>query len=72
MTAPVTVGRDFLAKPIAEFQRRHPEMRVAMLLTNDLIDLVADGIDLAALAEELRASLAVAPREPAKTVRCRS
>jgi DNA-binding transcriptional LysR family regulator len=47
ITAPLTVGRDFLARPIAEFQKRYPEVRVAMLLTNDVVDLVAEGIDVA-------------------------
>ena len=43
ITAPLTVGRDFLARPIAEFQKRYPEVRVAMLLTNEVVDLVAEG-----------------------------
>lgn len=53
ITAPLTVGRDFLARPIAAFQLRYPEVRVAMLLTNELVDLVAEGIDVAVRAGPL-------------------
>lgn len=47
VTAPYTLGNNALAPILPEFLRRHPELRVELVLSNDRLDLVASEIDLA-------------------------
>lgn len=47
ITAPVEFGQSFLADAVARFLIRFPAVRVDVLLTNQVIDLVADKVDLA-------------------------
>jgi DNA-binding transcriptional LysR family regulator len=61
VTAPL-LGATYLAGPIAEFQLRYPEVRVAIELKNEVVDIVAQGIDLAIRAAPLGdSSFAVRP-----------
>lgn len=61
VTAPL-LGASFLARPVAAFQLRYPEIRVALELTNEVVDIVAQGIDVAVRVAQLNdSSLAMRP-----------
>jgi DNA-binding transcriptional LysR family regulator len=59
-SAPDNAG--VLAGFIAEFLRRHPQIRIEMILTPRRVDLVAEGVDLALRAGRLADSSLVARR----------
>lgn len=46
VTAPFSIGASYLARALPAFLRRYPEIRVALVIRNDLVDLVAENIDL--------------------------
>jgi DNA-binding transcriptional LysR family regulator len=46
-TAPSDLATEVLAGPIAEFTRDHPRIRLELILTNRVVDLVAERVDLA-------------------------
>lgn len=56
MTAPPAGGSPMLARLIAEFIELYPEIRVELLLTPRVVDLVAEGVDLALRAGRLQDS----------------
>lgn len=56
ITAPRVFGRLHLAKILAGFQERHPLLRVQVELSDDIVDLVASGIDVAFRFSTLRDS----------------
>jgi DNA-binding transcriptional LysR family regulator len=62
VTAPVDLGVWALASIVAKFVRKHPKIRVDLALTGRVVDLVADGIDLAVRAGPLRDSSLIARR----------
>ena len=45
-TAPYSIGIDKIAPLLGEFHKRHPEVRVEMLLSNEPLDLIAGEIDV--------------------------
>ena len=47
ITAAFSVGAQFLGRLLPEFARRYPEVRVTLLLSNSVVDLVEDNFDLA-------------------------
>ena len=47
ITAPYSLGTTWIAPLLGEFQARHPEVRVEMVLNNDLLDLIEKEIDVA-------------------------
>jgi len=47
ISAPVALTRDVLAPLLADFMRSHPEIRLDLRASNELVDLARDGIDLA-------------------------
>lgn len=47
VTAPGELGRLRLAPLVAEFQRRHPQVTVQLMLTDSVVDLLAHEIDVA-------------------------
>lgn len=47
LTAPISFGIRHLASVLAEFQERHAQLRLDVLLSDRAIDLVDEGIDLA-------------------------
>lgn len=47
ITAPVEMGMSSLADMVGEFVKKNPKIRVDLLLTDRLVDLVAEGIDIA-------------------------
>ena len=62
VTAPVDIGIWSLAGIIGRFVRKHPKIRVEVSLTGRVVDLVAEGFDLAVRAGPLRDSSLVARR----------
>ncbi|WP_437578325.1 LysR family transcriptional regulator [Sorangium sp. So ce887] len=54
ITAPVDVGVAMLEPAIARFVRRHPAVRIDVVLTGRVVDLVEEGFDLALRAGPLR------------------
>lgn len=47
MTAPVSYGEKYLAPLVNDFLLKHPRLDVDMLLTNQRLDLIEEGVDLA-------------------------
>lgn len=62
VTAPVDLGIWALAPIVARFARKHPKIRVDLSLTGRVVDLVAEGFDLAVRAGPLRDSSLIARR----------
>jgi DNA-binding transcriptional LysR family regulator len=62
VTAPVDLGVWALPPIVARFVRKHPKIRVDVSLTGRVVDLVAEGIDLAVRAGPLRDSSLIARR----------
>ena len=62
VTAPVDLGVWSLAPIVARFARKHPSIRVELHLTGRVVDLVAEGFDLAVRAGPLRDSSLIARR----------
>ncbi|MGE5171178.1 MAG: LysR family transcriptional regulator [Rudaea sp.] len=47
LTASISFGARYLAAAIADFQRKHPELRFDIELSDRVVDLIDEGIDLA-------------------------
>ncbi len=47
ITAPLTFGSEVLAPALCEFSRRFPDVRFDLVLTNQLLNLVDNGFDIA-------------------------
>ncbi len=62
VTAPIDVGQVLLAEVVAGFVQRYPQVHFEVTLTSRIVDLVAEGFDLALRASELRDSSLVARR----------
>lgn len=62
VTAPVDIGVTMLGEQVARFIQRYPEVRVELELTERLVDLVAEGFDMAIRAGRLKDSSLVAQR----------
>jgi DNA-binding transcriptional LysR family regulator len=45
--APAAFAQEYLAPPLATYVERHPQVRVELTLSDKLVDLADDGIDLA-------------------------
>src|SRR4029453_2311493 len=62
VTAPVEVGHGLLPALVHEFIEKHPHMEVELVITNRVLDLVGNGIDLAVRAGPLKDSGLIAKR----------
>ncbi|MGH7844593.1 MAG: LysR family transcriptional regulator [Candidatus Binatia bacterium] len=62
LTAPVDTGRSLLPSLVSRFLERYPQMGVDLRVTNRVLDLVAEGIDLAIRAGRLKDSRLIAKR----------
>ena len=62
VTSGLDFGRDFLAPVLGDFQARHPELRIEMVLTDRFVDLVDEGLDVALRMGRLEDSSLVARR----------
>ncbi len=47
VTAPVALGRQHLAQPVAQFLARYPDIRIELELTDRFVNLAQEGFDLA-------------------------
>jgi DNA-binding transcriptional LysR family regulator len=71
ITAPHDLGRRWIAPILADFQRLHPQLRVQLQLSDALIDLVGEGLDLAVRFGSLAdSSLIARPLAPNHRVVC--
>lgn len=62
ISAPTTFGRMHIAPHLAPFMRDNPDLNVNLVLSDDLVDIVGDGFDLAIRIAELEDSSLVARR----------
>src|SRR4051812_34855558 len=62
VTAPVDIGHALLPKVVAAFVEKYPRVQVELLLSNRVVDLVAEGVDLALRAGARRDSTLVGQR----------
>jgi DNA-binding transcriptional LysR family regulator len=62
LTAPVEVGHNLLPALVHAFINKYPQMTVAVMVTNRVLDLVAEGVDLAIRAGDLKDSGLIAKR----------
>lgn len=67
LTAPVTYGEKTIAPLVNDFVLRYPELEVQMRLTNQKLDLVAEGYDLAVRLGKLEDSSMMARRLASRT-----
>lgn len=73
VNAPVTFGSLFLAREVAAFCERHPQVRVELVLNDRFVDLVEEGYDLAIRIGRLDQSSLIARRlAPCRAVVCAS
>ncbi|GAA4902556.1 LysR family transcriptional regulator [Ferrimonas pelagia] len=68
LTAPVTFGEQRVAPLLNDFCLDYPELEVDLLLTNQRVDLVEEGIDLAIRLGQLADSSMMAKRLGARTL----
>lgn len=62
ITGPLTFGTIFLSDAIAAFMDRYPEVKLDVVLTDRVVDLVEEGFDLAVRAGVMRDSSHIARR----------
>ncbi len=62
VTAPANFGRKVVAPLVPPLLAAHPRLRVELLLTDGVVDIVAEGIDLAVRIARLRDSALIARR----------
>ena len=61
-TAPMSLGLNSLGPLLVEFRQRHPDVRLDMVLSNERLDLIGNGLDLALRFGALPDSTLVARR----------
>jgi len=62
VTAPADIGHTLLATLVRGFLQQYPKTEVELLVTNRVLDLIAEGVDLAIRAGELADSMLIAKR----------
>jgi DNA-binding transcriptional LysR family regulator len=73
LNAPVSFGASHVAPALPDLMRRHPELKVDMVLNDRLVDLVDEGFDLAIRIADLPDSSLVARKlAPNRLVACAS
>ena len=70
LTCGVTFGARHLAGAIADFQALHPQVRFDIELSDRIVDLVDEGLDLAIRVGGVRSQAAIARRIGATTLVC--
>lgn len=68
LTAPVTFGEKVIAPLVNDFVLRYPELEIQLNLTNQKLDLVAGGYDLAVRLGKLEDSSMMAKRLASRTL----
>lgn len=56
LTAPASFGRQHIAPILPKFLRRYPELHLNFVMTDEMIDLLGEGVDLAIRISELKSS----------------
>ncbi len=73
ISAPVSFAELYLMPLISEYSKRWPDLNIELILSDRLVDLVEDGIDIALRIAELPDSSLVARRLcPVRTIVCAS
>ena len=73
VSAPVTLGSCVIAPLVADYLAMHPQVRIELVLSNSLVDMVDEGYDLAIRIGELGdADLVARPLCPYRMVICAS
>ncbi|RYZ58648.1 MAG: LysR family transcriptional regulator [Proteobacteria bacterium] len=62
ITAPIDFGHSLLPRLVSEFLRIYPDVQVELIVTNRVVDLVGEGIDLAIRVGELKDSTLLAKK----------
>jgi DNA-binding transcriptional LysR family regulator len=62
LSAPVDIGHNFLATLVHAYLQKYPSMGVELVLTNRVVDLVSEGIDIAIRAGKLADSRLIAKK----------
>jgi DNA-binding transcriptional LysR family regulator len=62
LTAPVEIGHNLLPTLVDAYLKKYPQMAVEVIVTNRVLDLVAEGVDLAIRAGDLKNSRLIARR----------
>jgi DNA-binding transcriptional LysR family regulator len=62
VTAPVEIGHSLLPALVHAYLKKHPRIEVEVIVTNRVLDLIEDGIDLAIRAGPLKDSSLIAKR----------
>jgi DNA-binding transcriptional LysR family regulator len=62
ITAPIDIGHSLLPRIVNEFLKLYPDVQVELVVTNRVVDLVGEGIDLAIRVGELKDSTLVAKK----------
>lgn len=62
ITGPVELGSSILPEILSEFAQKHPKVRTEVILTDRRVDLLAESVDLAIRAGELKDSTLIAKR----------
>ncbi len=71
ITAPIGFSRKHIAPNLTTFMQRHPDLMIEMVLSDDVLDIVGEGIDLAIRIAELDNSSLVARKlAPCRRVIC--
>jgi DNA-binding transcriptional LysR family regulator len=60
VTAPADFGHTVLPRIVSEYIKKYPETEVELIVTNRIVDLIGEGIDLALRAGELQDSTLIA------------
>lgn len=60
VTAPADVGHSLLPRLVCNFLQKYPEVEMDLIVTNRIVDLVGEGIDLAMRGGDLKDSTLVA------------
>ncbi len=62
ITAPADLGHTLLPKIVCAYRKQFPDVRLELVVTNRIVDLVGEGIDLAIRAGELKDSSLIAKK----------
>lgn len=68
ITAPIVYGQDRIAPLINDFLLTYPELDIHLSLTNDMVDLVQEGYDLAIRLGKLESSSMIANKLTSRTL----
>lgn len=62
ITAPADLGHTLLPKIVCHYRLKHPDVRLELVVTNRVVDIVGEGIDLAIRAGDLKDSSLIAKK----------